>query len=115
MIGVLLGMLQPDGTLPVTSLIGGDGRTKTCAAIVLLSLIDPSIIRGCSPPETNEDLMLAVQQRWVYFIDNLSEIKPWLSDALCRLATGGATERRTKYKTGTRRCSSPSVRCSSRP
>ncbi|MGD0900305.1 MAG: hypothetical protein ABR915_20935 [Thermoguttaceae bacterium] len=98
LVGAILGMLQPDGTLPVLSIIGGDGRAKTCLAIVILMLIDPSIIKGCSPPENNEDLVLAVQQRWVYFIDNVSEIKPWLSDALCRLATGGATERRTKYK-----------------
>lgn len=98
LVGAILGMLQPDGTLPVLSIIGGDGRAKTCLAIVILMLIDPSIIKGCAPPENNEDLVLAVQQRWVYFIDNLSEIKPWLSDALCRLATGGATERRTKYK-----------------
>lgn len=98
LIGAILGMLQPDGTLPVLSIIGGDGRAKTCLAIIILMLIDPSIIKGCAPPENNEDLVLAVQQRWVYFIDNLSEIKPWLSDALCRLATGGATERRTKYK-----------------
>ena len=98
LIGALLGFFLPDGTYPVTSIIGGDGRAKTCAAIIILMLVDPSIIKGCSPPENNEDLVLAVQQRFIYFVDNLSEIKPWLSDAFCRLATGGATERRTKYR-----------------
>jgi hypothetical protein len=98
LVGAILGAFLPDGTFPVVVIVGGDGRAKTCLALVLLMLIDPSIIKGCSPPEQNEDLVLAVQQRFLYFIDNLSEIKPWLSDALCRLATGGATERRTKYR-----------------
>ena len=97
-IGAILGMYLPTGTIPLVSLIGGDGRAKTTQGLVFLSLVDPTIVKGCSPPENGEDLMLAVQQRWLYFIDNLSGIPSWLSDALCRLASGGATERRTKYK-----------------
>ena len=31
------------------------------------------------------------------FFDNLSEMKKWLSDALCRMSTGAAQERRTLY------------------
>jgi hypothetical protein len=98
LIGAIIGALHPTGPYPIVSLIGGDGRAKTCLAIVLLMLVDPSIVKGCSPPEKNEDLILAVQQKWIYFIDNLDEIKGWLSDSLCRLSTGGTTERRTLYK-----------------
>ncbi len=97
LVGAIIGALHPTGPYPVISLIGGDGRAKTCLALVILALIDPSVVKGCSPPEKNEDLILAVQQRWVYLIDNLDEIKGWLSDSLCRLSTGGATERRTLY------------------
>ena len=39
--------------------------------------------------------MLAAKQRRILFFDNLSDIVKWLSDALCRLSTGGAIERRT--------------------
>jgi len=98
LVGVLLGMFLPEGTFPVTVIIGGDGRAKTCLALIILLLIDPTIVKGCSPPETNEDLILSVQQRFVYFVDNISQLKPWLSDGFCRLASGGATERRTKYR-----------------
>jgi hypothetical protein len=98
LIGAILGMLHPTGPYPAINLIGGDGRAKTCTATVIMLLVDPSIVKGCSPPETNEDLILAVLQRWIYFIDNLSDMKPWLSDSCCRVSTGSAMERRTKYK-----------------
>ena len=53
---------------------------------------------GCAPPPKIEDLMLAAKQRRILFFDNLSDIVKWLSDALCRLSTGGAIERRTLWK-----------------
>ena len=98
LVGAILGCYHPTGPYPIIHLIGGDGHAKTSTAVFILLLLDPSIIRGCAPPESTEDLILSVQQRWLYFIDNLSEIKPWLSDSLCRLSTGGAIERRKKYK-----------------
>lgn len=98
LIGAILGMFHPTGPYPAINLIGGDGRAKTCTATVILMLVDPSIVKGCSPPDTNEDLILAVLQRWIYFIDNLSDMKSWLSDSCCRVGTGSAMERRTKYK-----------------
>ncbi|MEN6405898.1 MAG: hypothetical protein ABFC77_05445 [Thermoguttaceae bacterium] len=110
LIGAILGMLHPTGPYPVVVLIGGDGRAKTCTAVVILMLIDPSIVKGCSPPDNAEDLILSVLQRWVYFVDNLSEIKSWFSDSSCRLSTGAAMERRTKYKDR-----DTSVFCAKRP
>ncbi len=40
-IGALLGCLLPEGTYPILSLIGGDGRCKTCLLIVILSIDRP--------------------------------------------------------------------------
>src|SRR5262249_12120361 len=34
---------------------------------------------------------------WFVVLDNLSTLAPWLSDALCRLSTGGAFATRTLY------------------
>jgi hypothetical protein len=31
-------------------------------------------------------------------LDNLSDIKPWLSDCLCRLSTGGGFSTRTLFE-----------------
>ena len=41
--------------------------------------------------------MIAASTGWVINLDNLSRIPLWLSDALCRLATGGAFSTRELY------------------
>jgi hypothetical protein len=41
--------------------------------------------------------MIGAVNSWVLAIDNVSSIQPWLSDSLCRLATGGGFATRTLY------------------
>ena len=95
--GGLLGCLLPEGTFPILSLIGGDGRCKTCLLIAILPLIDPNEVKGNGPPESYEDLILSAAQHYLVVFDNLTTILPWLSDGLCRLCSGAASERRKKY------------------
>jgi len=98
LVGILVGFLNPDGPYPILQLIGGDGRGKTFFAHLILLLLDPTKVIGCAPPAKVEDLMLAAKQRRILFFDNLSDLVKWLSDAFCRLSTGGAIERRTLYR-----------------
>ena len=41
--------------------------------------------------------MIAATNGWVVALDNLSHLSTWLSDALCRLATGGGFSTRELY------------------
>ena len=41
--------------------------------------------------------MIAANNGWIIALDNLSHISPWLSDALCRLSTGGGFSTRELY------------------
>jgi hypothetical protein len=41
--------------------------------------------------------MIAANNRWLLSFDNMSELPAWLSDALCRLATGGGFSTRELY------------------
>src|SRR5262249_12138401 len=43
------------------------------------------------------DLMIAACNSWVVCLDNISFLWPWLSDAICRLSTGGGFATRTLY------------------
>src|SRR5262249_52976346 len=61
----------------------------TTAAEMLRGLIDPSITPTRSPPRDERDLAIAANNGHIIALDNLSHVPPWLSDALCRLATGG--------------------------
>ena len=96
-LGVLVGFLNIDGPFPLLLLIGGDGRGKTILARLILMLLDPTTVEGCSPPGKIEDLMLSAKTRRILFYDNLGDVPEWLSNALCRVATGAAQERRTLY------------------
>jgi hypothetical protein len=50
-----------------------------------------------SDPRDARDLMIAALNSWLVGYDNLSDLPPWLSDALCRLATGGGFGTRQLY------------------
>src|SRR5215210_4710406 len=42
--------------------------------------------------------MIAANNSLIVGIDNVSHVSPWLSDALCRLSTGGGFGTRTLYE-----------------
>ena len=48
-------------------------------------------------PTNTRDLMLAAQNGWLMVYDNLSGLSSVLSDALCRLSTGGGFATRELY------------------
>jgi hypothetical protein len=64
---------------------------------MLRGLIDPVAAPLRTPPREERDLMIAANNSWVVAYDNLSSIPQWLSDALCRLATGGGFSTRELY------------------
>ncbi len=96
-VGWLLNCLNPDGPYMILDLEGEQGSAKTTTARMLRSLIDPAIEPMRSPPREVRDLAIAAAGNWLITLDNLSGLKPWLSDALCRLTTGGGSAYRSLY------------------
>lgn len=93
----LVGALHPSGPYPVLALHGEQGSGKTLSSTMLRSLIDPGKPALRAEPREVRDLMIAASSAWVCAYDNLSTLWPWLSDALCRLSTGGGFGTRTLY------------------
>ena len=60
-------------------------------------LIDPRADALRSEPKSPRNLMIAASTTWLLAFDNLSGVWAWLSDALCRLATGGGFATRALY------------------
>jgi hypothetical protein len=90
--------LLPEGPYPVLLVRGEQGSAKSTTSGVLRRLVDPHSTLLRSPPRDVRDLMIAATNSWVVGYDNLSGLPDWLSDALCRLATGGGFGTRTLYE-----------------
>ena len=89
LIAWLVAALRPRGPYPVLVLHGEQGAAKSTTARVLRGLIDPNKAALRSEPREARDLIIAAHNSWVLALDNVSHLSPWLSDALCRLSTGG--------------------------
>ncbi len=96
-VGWLLGCFLPESKYPILALFAEQGAGKTTAARFLRALIDPNTSPLRSEPRKEDDLIIAANNSWLVAYDNLSSIPAWLSDALCRLATGGGLSKRTLY------------------
>ncbi|HUY36373.1 MAG TPA: ATP-binding protein [Pirellulales bacterium] len=94
----LVAALRPTGPYPILFLHGEQGSGKSTQARVLRSLIDPNSAPLRAGPREAHDLALAANNSWVIALDNLSRLPGWLSDALCRLSTGGGFATRTLYE-----------------
>ena len=86
----LVGAFNPTGPYPLLILQGEQGTAKSTTARVIRSLVDPSSSPLRSLPKEERDLMIAANNAWTIAYDNLSGAPQWISDALCRLATGGS-------------------------
>jgi energy-coupling factor transporter ATP-binding protein EcfA2 len=92
--------MRPRGPYPVLCLHGEQGSGKSTAARLLRGLVDPSSAPLRSEPHGVRDLMISASNSWVLALDNLSRLQPWLSDALCRLSTGGGFATRQLFSDG---------------
>jgi hypothetical protein len=98
MVAWLMAALRPRGPYPILELDGEAGSGKSTRAKMLRSLVDPNTADLRSEPREPRDLMIAASNGHVIALDNLSFLPPWLSDCLCRLATGGGFSTRTLYE-----------------
>jgi hypothetical protein len=97
LIAWLLGAYHPDGPYPVLALHGEQGSAKSTTATLLRTLADPSSAPLRTIPREERDLFIQAKNARVLAFDNVSSIPEWLSDALCRIATGGGFSTRQLF------------------
>jgi hypothetical protein len=93
----LLAALRSGGPYPLLAISGEQGSAKTLLSKLLRALIDPNAAPVRSLSREERELMIAANNGYVLAFDNLSGLPNWLSDALCRLATGGSFAVRRLY------------------
>jgi hypothetical protein len=72
---------------------------KSFGARILRGLIDPNAAALRTVPRDESELFIAARSAHVIALDNLSGhgFKDWLSDALCRLCSGGGLSKKELY------------------
>jgi hypothetical protein len=93
----LLACLRHRGPYPVLVLSGEQGSAKSSFSAILRSLIDPNVAPLRALPRDDRDLFIAANNGHVLVFDNVSGLRAWISDTLCRLATGGGFSVRQLY------------------
>jgi hypothetical protein len=76
---------------------GEQGSAKTVLSKLLRALVDPNVAPVRALPRNERELMIAANNGHLLAFDNLSCLPPWLSDALCRIASGGSFAARRLY------------------
>jgi hypothetical protein len=93
----VLAALRHGGPYPLLAISGEQGSSKTVFSKLLRALVDPNVAPARTAPREERDLFIAASNGHLLAFDNLSDIPPWISDALCRLASGGSFAVRQLY------------------
>ena len=83
---------------PILAIFGEHGSGKSTVCQLLVQLLDPSPVPLRQPHSDPAAWVTAAAGSYAIALDNLSEVKPWLSNSLCRAVTGDGDVRRTLFK-----------------
>ncbi len=92
-----LACLRNRGPYPVIVLSGEQGSAKSTFSAILRALLDPNTAPLRALPREDRDLFIAASNGHVLAFDNVSGLPAWISDTICRLATGGGFAVRQLY------------------
>jgi hypothetical protein len=92
-----LACLRNRGPYPIIVLSGEQGAAKSTFSAMLRALVDPNTAPLRALPREDRDLFIAASNGHVLVFDNVSGLPAWISDTLCRLATGGGFAVRQLY------------------
>ena len=96
-VGWIVGALRPHGPYGVLSISGEAGSAKSTVSRLIRGLIDPNVSPLRRLPKTERDIFISAGSGWVAVYNNMSGIRPELSDALCALTTDGGFATRALY------------------
>src|SRR5262244_2025134 len=92
-----LAALRNRGPYPVIVLSGEQGSAKSTFSAILRALLDPNTAPLRALPREDRDLFIAASNGHLLAFDNVSGLPAWISDTLCRLATGAGFAVRQLY------------------
>lgn len=93
----IVSLFIPGIAKPILMLSGEQGSAKTTLQELIKMLVDPSIVKTLTFPRDINELVQQLSHNYIAYYENLSNIKEWISDALCRGVTGTGFSKRQLY------------------
>jgi len=93
----LLGALCHSSQYPILVILGPYGSAKSSFCEFMRKIVDPNVSLLRTLPKDERDLYISAVNSYTLAFDNISKITNSMSDALCRMATGGGFSTRTLY------------------
>jgi hypothetical protein len=93
----IVSLFVPEIPKPVLMLHGEQGAAKSTLQEFIKMLVDPSSIKTLSFPRDINELVQKLSHNYVAYFDNVSHIREWISDELCKAVTGSGFSKRQLY------------------
>ena len=93
----IISLFIPDISKPSDILHGEQGSAKSSLQELIKMLVDPSSVKTLTFPRGINELIQKLSHNYIAYFDNVSIIKDWISDALCRAVTGSGFTKRKLY------------------
>jgi len=78
-------------------LYGSQGAAKSSLQELIKMLVDPSVIMTLTFPRDLNEVIQQLSHNYITYYDNISIIKPWISDQLCRAVSGSGSSKRQLF------------------
>ncbi len=78
-------------------LYGIQGSGKSTLFKIVRRIVDPSAVEVLTLPRNERERVQQLDHHWCAFYDNITSLPTWMSDTLCRAATGGGFTKRELY------------------
>ena len=82
---------------PILLVQGEQGTAKSNLIRTLLALVDPQPAADRTPPRDQREWAIFARASWAFSFDNITDLPPWLSNALCKGVTGDAVLQRVLH------------------
>jgi len=93
----IISLYIPEIQKVVLILHGSQGAAKSSLQELIRMLVDPSVVKTFTFPRDTNELIQQLSHNYVTYYDNVSIIKYWISDQLCRAVTGSGSSKRQLY------------------
>ena len=93
----IVSLFIPNIAKPILMLHGEQGSAKSTLQELIKMLVDPSIVKTLTFPRDINELIQKLSHNYIAYFDNVSVIREWISDALCRSVTGSGYSKRQLY------------------